>query len=313
MNISELSKNEQYVRHLAGFRGTSPVESEMKVRASIAVDQAQISVLGKIGNLVSSTLSIGAVGTLLYPLAITNVRATILGATPEKVYGACGDSAKFLSGVAQGIASFADTWGIPEASVSNLFSSISDLFSVNNSATSWFGEGATNPAYSANPEEYLQSCRVGNYLSSVNQVIQWARDNPLFPASAALCMGVLLGVAAITTQFDINKCETKINDNDRVISERYHQILDTIKEMQSEAKNNTETKKNLLKLAEGIVENKTEIRREIDAVGVRRIGTYEAAEVIHGCPRKITKSRYINAGPGLVQPIIKLANEILVP
>ena len=303
-----ISQNEQYVRHLAGMQGgTSPIDSEVKFEAEIATRSSFSNAVNAVWNGVSGTLSFGLLGSLIYPLASTNVRATILGATPEKVCEACGENAELLlnscdwlskrfTGFVQGAASFADSWGISENSVSNLF--LGKRF-VNKEAgestwegLNWLSGRVSSIGCSDNPEEYLQGCRVANYLGSVSGLVQWALNHPSTPYAVGFAVA---GVALATFVSDANRAPESERYTYMVLSDRYHQILNTLNDMQEKEHYRPKDDNGMLTpvgmLAQGIVVYENKIYEEIDALELPNMG-------------RIEKLR-------LVQPIIQLANEIL--
>ena len=292
-----ISQNEQYVRHLAGMQeGASPIDSEMKSAAQ-AVNRSVLSTaVNAVWNGVSATLSSGLLGSLLYPLASIKERVTILGADPAKVCDVVGKNAHRLkddfvhlsgkfTGFVEELANFADSWGIPKASVENLFSSDSSSNRVLRS----IGTEA----------EMAQDClatnvrgaeRSVNYAASINEMVQWAWNHPNTPYAVGFAVAGTALVAFIDHSNRASKLEMQLPE---ALSERYAQILDTIQAMKSEAESSglLEDADAFRELAEGIVNNKDETYAEIEALQLPNMNRGERLK--------------------LVQPIIELANEIL--
>ena len=306
------TKEQLYVEYLAGMElGISPIDSEIKFEAEIATRSTSSNVVNAFWNGVSGTLSLGLMGSFLYPIASTEMRATILGATPQTVCDACGDNAKLFlnnygwlserfSDFVQGVASFADTWGIPEEYVSNLFSgenSVSEkVHSSMMPAVNWLKGQADNLACGFNPEEYLGNCRVVNYLGSVSGLTQWVWNNPNTPYAVGFTVAGIALANFVSDSIRAPKSEKYIHT---LLSNRYTYILNILEEMKREEyippyygiRYRDGRSTTVSRLAEGILGNESKIYEEIDALELPNMG-------------RIEKLR-------LVEPIIELANEIL--
>gem|GEM_PF-3523786 len=300
---SSLSRGEQNLRHLAGLEGGSPpVSSDIRYE----IDQAHSTPLS---NMVSSTfnglasaLDLGTSIAFLNPLFFsTDLRASIIGANPEKVCGACLENTKHLQdlskwvsdnyeGAGVRVCNFIDSFGIPfqpskEPSFlatklsgtwidTQVRALVSDTLSYLDATEQ---AGTCSASIVAEKGESFYLCRLTNYAGSVvgtaKDMIQHEYAYHVFTAAAA---GLALWTFAENSALP-QKSEARAIE---LLNERYTDIVEAFNEKKDEATIDYLAKVDLKDVSEGIVRNERQMLNELADLDLATLTAEKRAAII---------------------------------